>query len=166
MYWGRSARSRPSRRRWAISSPTASASGGEVISLPVVVEDGDSYNCFWRMPFRKSVQDRDRSIRATSRSACSTTTSTGSSRTRCPTTRRISTPSIGRSIRSSRAGLRVPRHRKARAITWAPCWRARTRSPAWFGEGGREVLHRRRGKPSIWGTGTEDYFLSAWGLKK
>ena len=42
--------------RWAISSPTASASGSEVISLPVVVEDADSYNCFWRMPFRKSVR--------------------------------------------------------------------------------------------------------------
>ena len=25
----------------------------EVISLPVVVEDGDSYNCFWQMPFSK-----------------------------------------------------------------------------------------------------------------
>jgi len=28
----------------------------EVLSLPVVVEDGDSYNCFWRMPFRKSAR--------------------------------------------------------------------------------------------------------------
>ena len=28
----------------------------EVISLPVIVEDADSYNCFWRMPFRKSVR--------------------------------------------------------------------------------------------------------------
>ena len=28
----------------------------EVISVPVVVEDGDSYNCFWHMPFRKSIR--------------------------------------------------------------------------------------------------------------
>ena len=28
----------------------------EVISVPVVVEDADSYNCFWRMPFRKSIR--------------------------------------------------------------------------------------------------------------
>ena len=28
----------------------------EVISVPVVVEDADSYNCFWHMPFRKSVR--------------------------------------------------------------------------------------------------------------
>ena len=28
----------------------------EIISDPVVVEDGDSYNCFWHMPFRKSAR--------------------------------------------------------------------------------------------------------------
>jgi len=28
----------------------------EVISLPVVVEDADSYNCYWRMPFRKGAR--------------------------------------------------------------------------------------------------------------
>ena len=28
----------------------------EVKSLPVVVEDADSYNCFWHMPFRKSAR--------------------------------------------------------------------------------------------------------------
>ena len=28
----------------------------EVVSLPVIVEDGDSYNCFWKMPFRKSAR--------------------------------------------------------------------------------------------------------------
>ena len=28
----------------------------EVKSLPVIVDDGDSYNCFWRMPFRESAR--------------------------------------------------------------------------------------------------------------
>ncbi|MBV9470806.1 MAG: DUF2961 domain-containing protein, partial [Abitibacteriaceae bacterium] len=42
----------------------------------------------------------------------------------------------------------------------------RTRSPAWFGEGDEKIYIDRETKPSIWGTGTEDYFLSAWGLKK
>ena len=28
----------------------------EVVSLPVIVDDGDAYNCFWRMPFRKSAR--------------------------------------------------------------------------------------------------------------
>ncbi len=41
----------------------------------------------------------------------------------------------------------------------------RTRSPAWFGEGDEKIYIDGEAKPSIWGTGTEDYFLSAWGLK-
>ena len=28
----------------------------EVVSLPVVVDDGDAYNSYWRMPFRKSAR--------------------------------------------------------------------------------------------------------------
>ena len=28
----------------------------EVISVPVVVEDADSYNCFWHMPFREAIR--------------------------------------------------------------------------------------------------------------
>jgi hypothetical protein len=41
----------------------------------------------------------------------------------------------------------------------------RTRSPSWFGEGDEKIYIDGEEKPSIWGTGTEDYFLSAWGLK-
>ena len=48
---------------------------------------------------------------------------------------------------------------------WAPCWRVRTRSPSWFGEGDEKIYIDGEPTPSIWGTGTEDYFLSAWGLK-
>ena len=42
----------------------------------------------------------------------------------------------------------------------------RTRSPAWFGEGDEQIYIDGETKPSIWGTGTEDYFLSAWGLRR
>jgi len=28
----------------------------EVLSLPVIVDDGDAYNCFWRMPFREAAR--------------------------------------------------------------------------------------------------------------
>ena len=42
----------------------------------------------------------------------------------------------------------------------------RTRSPNWFGEGDEKILIDGEKKPSIWGTGTEDYFLQAWGLDK
>ena len=39
----------------------------------------------------------------------------------------------------------------------------RTRSPAWFGEGDEKIYIDGEAKPSIWGTGTEDYFLSRLG---
>ncbi len=42
----------------------------------------------------------------------------------------------------------------------------RTRSPMWFGEGDEKISVDDDKTPSIWGTGTEDYFLSAWGLTK
>ncbi len=42
----------------------------------------------------------------------------------------------------------------------------RTRSPAWFGEGDEKIYIDGERKASIWGTGTEDYFLCAWGLKR
>lgn len=41
----------------------------------------------------------------------------------------------------------------------------RSRSPSWFGEGDEKIYVDGEAAPSIWGTGTEDYFLSAWGLK-
>ena len=37
---------------------------------------------------------------------------------------------------------------------------------AWFGEGDERIYIDGETVPSIQGTGTEDYFLSAWGLKK
>jgi hypothetical protein len=42
----------------------------------------------------------------------------------------------------------------------------RTRSPSWFGEGDLKVTIDDDEKPSIYGTGTEDYFLCAWGLRR
>lgn len=42
----------------------------------------------------------------------------------------------------------------------------RTRSPEWFGEGDEKIYIDGDEKPTIQGTGTEDYFLNAWGLEK
>ncbi len=42
----------------------------------------------------------------------------------------------------------------------------RTRSPAWFGEGDDKFYIDGDDKPTIWGTGTEDYFLCAWGMNE
>jgi len=40
----------------------------------------------------------------------------------------------------------------------------RARSPFWFGEGDARFYVDGESKPSIQGTGTEDYFLMAWGM--
>jgi hypothetical protein len=42
----------------------------------------------------------------------------------------------------------------------------RSRSPYWFGEGDAKFYIDGEEEPSIWGTGTEDYFLCAWGLNQ
>jgi len=43
---------------------------------------------------------------------------------------------------------------------------ARSRSPFWFGEGDAKFYVDGDTKPTIQGTGTEDYFLMAWGLNE
>ncbi|MFM9996908.1 MAG: glycoside hydrolase family 172 protein [Phycisphaerales bacterium] len=44
----------------------------------------------------------------------------------------------------------------------------RSRSPQWFGEGDDKFFidGDPPAKPSIWGTGTEDYVLNAWGMER
>ena len=42
----------------------------------------------------------------------------------------------------------------------------RSRSPFWFGEGDAKFYVDGEKKPTIQGTGTEDYFLMAWGLNE
>ncbi len=43
---------------------------------------------------------------------------------------------------------------------------ARARSPLWFGEGDAKFYVDGETQPTIQGTGTEDYFLMAWGLNE
>jgi len=137
----------------------------EVVSLPVVVEGGDSYNCFWRMPFRKSarveiVNQGDKPIN-------------------------LLYYNIDW-VKDIKVANDVP-YFYARYRQEYPCVHGkdyvildttgkghyvgtvlavRTRSPMWFGEGDEKIYINGEKTASIWGTGTEDYFLSAWGLKK
>jgi hypothetical protein len=136
----------------------------EVISLPVIVEDGDSYNCFWHMPFRKHAK-----IEVVNQSE-----------------KPISLLYYNIDwIKKERIGGNVPyfyaQYRqeypaangkdylildtKGKGHFVGMVLSVRTRSPAWFGEGDEKVYIDGEKYASIWGTGTEDYFLSAWGLK-
>lgn len=163
MYWD--GRSRP-----AVEAPVgdffANCFGkrSEVISLPVVVEDADSYNCFWPMPFRESarielVNQSDRPISLLyynidwirkDHLPADTPYFHAQYRQEYP-------------VQSGRDYVVLETTGKGHYV--GTVLAVRSRSPSWFGEGDEKIYVDGETKPSIWGTGTEDYFLSAWGLK-
>jgi len=136
----------------------------EVISLPVVVEDADSYNCFWRMPFRKSarieiINESDKPISLLYYNI------DWIELDRLPS----NTPYFHAQYRQEYPAVSgkdyVVLETRGRGHYVGTVLSVRTRSPAWFGEGDEKIWIDGESQPSIWGTGTEDYFLSAWGLK-
>jgi len=135
-----------------------------VVSLPVVVDGGDSYNAFWRMPFRKSARIE---IENQSRKPLSLLYYNidwiklrdlpkdapyfyAQYRQEYP-------------VRKGEDYVLLETTGKGHYV--GTVLGVRMRSPAWFGEGDEKVYIDGETKPSIWGTGTEDYFLSAWGLE-
>jgi hypothetical protein len=163
MYWD--GKSRP-----AVAAPVgdffANSFGkrSEVISVPVVVEDADSYNCFWHMPFRKSarVEIVNQSEKPVSLLYYNIDW--------------IRKENIGDDTPYFYAQYRqeyptqngkdyVILDTEGKGHYVGTVLSVRTRSPSWFGEGDEKIYIDGEKKASIWGTGTEDYFLSAWGLK-
>jgi len=141
------------------------AKRSEVISLPVVVEDADSYNCFWQMPFRKSarievVNESEKPISLLyynidwikkNRISKDTPYFYAQYRQEYP-------------VENGKDYVLLETEGKGHYV--GTVLSVRTRSPSWFGEGDEKIYIDGEEKASIWGTGTEDYFLSAWGLKK
>lgn len=136
----------------------------EVISLPVIVEDADSYNCFWQMPFRKSIR-----IAVVNQSEKPISLlyynidwikkdSLPADTPYFYAQYRQEYPAVG-----GRDYLILETEGKGHYV--GTVLSVRTRSPSWFGEGDEKIYIDGEAKASIWGTGTEDYFLSAWGLK-
>lgn len=137
----------------------------EVISLPVVVEGGDSYNCFWHMPFHKSarveiVNESDKPISLLyynidwiKKDALPADT---------PYFYAQYTQSCPVSGGTPYTLLETEGH--GHYVGTVFC--VRTRSPYWFGEGDEMITIDGEAIPSVWGTGTEDYFLCAWGLER
>jgi len=136
----------------------------EVTSLPVIVEDADSYNTFWRMPFRKSarIEIENQSDRPLSLLYFNIDW--------------IKLDDLPRDTPYFYAQYRqeypvengkdyVLLETTGKGHYVGTVLAVRLRSPAWFGEGDEKIYIDGEAKPSIWGTGTEDYFLSAWGLQ-
>ena len=110
----------------------------EVVSLPVVVDDGDSYNCFWRMPFRKSarieiVNQSEKAINLLYYNI------DWIKKPSCPKTRRTFTPSTVRNTRSRQAGLRLAGDQGERALRGHGAGRTNPQ-PGMVRRGGRENL--------------------------
>ncbi len=136
----------------------------EVTSLPVIVEDADSYNCYWRMPFRKSIRIE---IENQSEKQISLLyyNIDWIKKDHIP----ADTPYFYAQYRQEYPVQKgkdyVILETTGKGHYVGTVLAVRTRSPSWFGEGDEKVYIDGETKPSIWGTGTEDYFLSAWGLK-
>lgn len=136
----------------------------QVISVPVVVEDADSYNCFWRMPFRKSAR-----VEIVNQSAKNINLLYYNIDW-------IKLDKLAKDTPYFYAQYRQEypvEHGKDYTILETTgkghyvgtVMAVRSRSPSWFGEGDERIYIDGEKEPSIQGTGTEDYFLSAWGLQ-
>ena len=137
----------------------------EVISLPVIVEDADSYNCFWQMPFRKSarieiVNQSDKQISLLYYNI------DWIKKDKMPKDTPYFYAQYRQEYPAQPGQDYVLLDTQGKGHYVGTVLSVRTRSPAWFGEGDEKVYIDGEAKASIWGTGTEDYFLSAWGLKK
>jgi len=136
----------------------------ELVSVPVQVEaGGDGYNCFWPMPFFKR--------------GLITVTNEGAKNVRSFYYHIDYTedPGLGRDAAYfcaqynqafpekpgtdyTLADIRGEGHYVGTVMS------IRARSPMWFGEGDARFYIDGETKPSIQGTGTEDYFIMAWGM--
>lgn len=140
----------------------------EVNSVPVVVggAGGDSYNCFWPMPFFTSARltitnESERPFAALyyqvdytkEQPAPNAAYFCAQYRQEFPT--RLGTDYLIADIDAPNGGHYV-----------GTVMSVRSRSPQWFGEGDDKFSIDAETTPSLWGTGTEDYFLNAWGMEK
>lgn len=138
----------------------------EVNSTPVQVQGGDSYNCFWPMPFFRSARititnESDRPLAAFYFQVDFTREEVPEDAAYfCARYRQEFPTESGRDYLV--ADIDAPRggHYVGTVLS------VRSRSPQWFGEGDDKFYIDGDANPTLWGTGTEDYFLNAWGMEK
>lgn len=136
----------------------------EVQSLPVIVDDGDAYNCFWRMPFRGAARieltnQGDKNIALLYYNIDWIQKQVAEDTPYFCAQYNQAYP-----VEKGKDYVVLDAEGKGHYV--GTTLFVRSRSPEWFGEGDEKVYIDGEEKPSIWGTGTEDYFLAAWGLKK
>lgn len=135
-----------------------------VTSLPVIVEDADSYNCYWHMPFRKSarveiVNQSEKQISLLYYNI------DWIKKDKLPKDTPYFYAQYRQEYPAEHGKDYVVLETTGKGHYVGTVLAVRTRSPSWFGEGDEKIYIDGEAKASIWGTGTEDYFLSAWGLQ-
>lgn len=137
----------------------------EVISIPVTVEGGDSYNCFWHMPFRKScrveiVNESEKPLSLLYYNI------DWIKKDAIPDDTPYFYAQYNQAypLETGKPYTILETMGKGHYVGTVFC--VRTRSPYWFGEGDEMISIDGDVIPSVWGTGTEDYFLCAWGLER
>lgn len=137
----------------------------EVNSIPVQVSGGDSYNCFWIMPFYKSarIEIENQSEKPSNSFYFQIDYSVEPILPR-------NTPYFCAQYRqefpvaSGKDYLILDTEGQGQYV--GTVFSGRSRSPEWFGEGDEKFYVDGARKPTIQGTGTEDYALNAWGMGK
>lgn len=136
-----------------------------VVSIPVVVEGGDSYNCFWHMPFHKScrieiVNESEKPLNLLYYNI------DWIKKDSLPENTPYFYAQYNQSYPLKTGEPYTILDTKGKGHYVGTVFSVRTRSPYWFGEGDEMISIDDDTTPSVWGTGTEDYFLCAWGLEK
>jgi hypothetical protein len=137
----------------------------EVRSVPVQVEGGDGYNAFWQMPFFER--------------GLVTVTNEGAKRVRSFYYQvdyyALDALPEGTAYFNARYRQAFPEalgqdylvlETEGQGHYVGTVMSVQSRSPYWFGEGDARIYVDGDTLPTIQGTGTEDYFLSAWGLEE
>ena len=154
--------SRRSSARSAISSPAAGSSFAQVNSLPVCVNPGRAFNCYWEMPFRKRARITltniaDEPTRRLLPDQLHADRCAGGLRL-------LPRPVPPHQSAALQGRLHDPRRRaRARATTSARYMAWGVNNTGWWGEGEIKFFMDGDGDfPTICGTGTEDYFCGAY----
>lgn len=140
----------------------------EVNSIPVIVggATGDAYNCYWAMPFRTGAK-----ITVTNQSDkpfAAVYFQIDYDEQKVPDEAAYFCAQYRQEFPTERghdyliADIDAPNggHYVGTVMS------VRSRSPQWFGEGDEKFYIDGETTPSMWGTGTEDYFSNAWGMEK
>jgi len=137
----------------------------EIRSVPVQVESGDGYNCYWPMPFYKRglitvTNEGPKNVRSFYYHIDYTEEESLPVKTAyfCAQYRNEFPEKMGKDY------LILDAEGQGHYV--GTVMSARSRSPFWFGEGDIRMYVDGDPKPTIQGTGTEDYFLMAWGLNE